>query len=79
MNLVRDILNEIKWRRKYDLSKVEIWYIHRGAPDDTKIIKGDEIKSIGKTFIETTDAMIPHHRVFKIVYNGETLFNRIES
>ena len=76
MNLVRDILNEIKWRKGYDLSKVEIWYIHRGAPNNTRILRGDEIKSIGKTFIETDDAMIPHHRVFKIVYNGRNLFDR---
>ena len=76
MNLVRDILNEIKWREGYDLSKVEIWYIHRGAPNDTRIIRGDEIKSICKTFIETADAMIPHHRIFKIVYNGKILFTR---
>ena len=78
MNLVRDILNEIKWRKEYDLSEVEIWYIHRGAPNDTRILKGDEIKSIGKTFIETEDAMIPHHRVFKIIYKGRNLFDRRE-
>lgn len=78
MNRVRDVLNEIKWRDKYDLSKVEIWYIHRGALNDTKIINGDEIKSIGKTFIETSDAMIPHHRIFKIIYDEKTLFIRRE-
>jgi len=76
MNRVRDILNEIKWRSNYDFNKVEIWYTHRGAPNDTKIITGREIKSIGKTFIETVDAVIPHHRIFKIVYNGEILFIR---
>lgn len=76
MNKIRDILNEIKWQKRYDLTKVQLWYIHRGAPNDTKIISGDDIVSIEKTFIETADAMIPHHRIFKITYKEKTLFDR---
>ena len=75
-NNPRLILNEIKWRKKFDLNKVEIWYVHRGAPNDTKIISGEEIKSIGISFIETTTAMIPYHRIFKIIYNGKIIFKR---
>ena len=65
--------------KKYDLSKVKLWFIHRGAPNDIKIISGDSILSVEKTFLETNDAMIPHHRIFKITYENEIIFKRRES
>ena len=71
---IRDILNKIKWTK--DLKKAEIWYIHRGAPNDTKIISGSEIVSIGKSFMGTTTASIPYHRIFKVVYDGKVIFER---
>ena len=76
MNKIRDILNEFKWMEKYKLDEIEIYYIHRGAINDTKIINGIDIKSIQKTFIETNEAMIPHHRIFKIIYKNKILFER---
>jgi uncharacterized protein (UPF0248 family) len=76
MQNLRNILNELKWRKKFDLGKAEIWYVHRGVPNNTKIITGNEILSIGRSFIETTTAMIPYHRIFKIKYNGELIFKR---
>ena len=74
MPSVRDILNEIKWTK--DLSKVTIWYTHRGALHDTKSITGEEIIDIGKSFLGTTTASIPYHRIIKIFYDGEIVFNR---
>jgi len=71
---IRDILNKIKWTK--DIEKVEIWYIHRGAQNNTKIIVGREIVHIGKSFIETDTATIPYHRIFKIIYEGKVMFNR---
>jgi uncharacterized protein (UPF0248 family) len=73
---IRDILNEIKWTK--DLGKVKIWYIHRGALNDTKIISGIEIISIGRSFLETTIATIPYHRIIKILYDDKIVFNRWE-
>jgi len=74
MPRLRDLLNEIKWTK--DLNKIEIWYLHRGAPHNTKIIPGTEIISLGKSFLETTTATIPYHRITKIIYDGETIFDR---
>lgn len=74
---VRDTLNEIKWTK--DLEKTEIWYVHRGAPNDTKILSGKDIVTIGKSFFDTTTATIPYHRIYKIVYAGKVLFNRFSS
>ena len=76
MNKIRDILNKIKWQNEGALRNVVIWYIHRGAPHDVKCITGATIQDIGKTFLETADGMIPHHRIFKIIYNNEIIYDR---
>ena len=72
----RDILNELKWKKNCDLTQAEIWYIHRGAPNDTKIISGKNILKLEKSFMETTTAMIPYHRIFKITYKEKIIFKR---
>lgn len=73
-NGLRGVLNEIKWTK--DLEKAEIWFVHRGAPNDNKIISGKDIVSIRKSFFDTTTASIPYHRIFKIVYEGKIVFER---
>ena len=76
MSNPKDILNELKWRKSFELEKAEIWYIHRGAPNDTKIISGKEVVKLGKSFMQTNTAMIPYHRVFKIIYDDNIMFMR---
>ena len=76
MTSPRDILNELKWKETCNLTKAEIWYIHRGAPNDTKITSGNDIVTLEKSFMQTTTAMIPYHRIFKIVYEGDVIFSR---
>ena len=71
---LRDIINEIKWTK--DLDKAELWYIHRGAINDTKILLGRHIIHIGKSSVQTEKATIPYHRIFKIVYEGKIIFKR---
>jgi uncharacterized protein (UPF0248 family) len=75
-NNPRDMLNELKWREDVDLAHAEIWYVHRGAPNDTKVISGKDIVSLEKSFMQTTTAMIPYHRIFRIVYKGDIVFTR---
>ena len=58
------------------MEKAEIWYVHRGAPNDTKILSGKDIVTIGKSFFDTANASIPYHRIFKIVYEGKIVFER---
>ena len=72
----REILNELKWKEEYDIKNAEIWYLHRGAPNDTKIISGEEILEIGRSFMKTHSASIPFHRILKITYNGKNMFLR---
>ena len=71
---LRNILNEIKWTK--DLGKVEIWYIHRGAPNNTKILNGNNVVNINKSSIDTVSSTIPYHRIFKIIYDGKVIFKR---
>jgi uncharacterized protein (UPF0248 family) len=72
----RDALNEIKWRYSRELEGVEIWYVHRGAPNDTKIITGKDVKEIGRGALETVSGTIPYHRIKRIIFNGEVFFDR---
>jgi uncharacterized protein (UPF0248 family) len=76
MTSPRDILNEYKWKENLNLNDVEIWYVHRGAPNNTKIISGKDVLKIGRSFMHTTSAMIPYHRISKIIYNGKIVFKR---
>jgi uncharacterized protein (UPF0248 family) len=73
---IRDILNEIKWTK--NIEKIEIWYLHRGAPNNTKKVTGADIVSVGRSFLETSNATIPYHRITKVLYEGETIFDRWE-
>lgn len=58
------------------MTKVKIWYVHRGALHNTKIISGIEITGIGRSFLETTSASIPYHRITKILYEDDIVFDR---
>ena len=77
---VREILNKVKWDERMDFDQLEVVYLHRGAPDDLKRIYGREIVNIGKSFLSLSlkgeGAEIPHHRIIKILYEGEVLFER---
>jgi uncharacterized protein (UPF0248 family) len=72
----RLILNEIKWR--FDLNRCKIYYIHRGAPEDTKIVHGSTIKKIDRAFLilegGEQDVCIPYHRIFRIDYEGRPVY-----
>lgn len=72
----RETLNELKWRNDRCLERAVIYLTHRGAPKDTKIISGRGITSLGNSFFETPDSTIPYHRIFRIEYDGHTIFKR---
>ena len=76
MTSPRNILNEIKWKKNLNLELAEVWYVHRGAPNDTKIISGKEIVNLEKSFMQTNTSMIPYHRIYKIIYKDEIIFKR---
>ena len=72
----RDILNEIKWKG-LDIDHCTIYYIHRGAPGDTKAIPGSSLRIIGRSFFETTDGTsIPYHRILRIDHDGIRVYEK---
>lgn len=71
---IRDILNQIKWTK--DISEVKLWYIHRGAPNNIKLLSGYDIVSINAASLDTKTSTIPYHRIVKIIYDAELLFKR---
>lgn len=72
----REVLNRLKWTEGEALDEAIIWYIHRGAPGDALRISGRKIASLGRGFFETDEATIPYHRILRIDYKGETLFEK---
>lgn len=73
----REILNEIKWRFR-NLQSTEIYYESRGAPNDIASVKGYLIKDVGGfgiTLDTLPETVIPHHRIRKIIYKEEEVFN----
>jgi hypothetical protein len=66
----------LKWKKDCNFDLAEIWYLHRGAPNDTNIITGKDIIKLEKSFMHTTSAMIPYHRIFKIVYQEKVVYHR---
>ena len=76
MPTAKEILNELKWREDRDFTVVEVDYIHRGAPSDLMTASGDEIRNLGNSFMETTSASIPYHRITEIRYDGDVVWRR---
>jgi len=75
---IKELINKLKWHPGYDFDRVRIWYISRGKQGNIDYIDGNDIKSIGEIFIETSKASIPYHRILRIEYNGKTIFERQE-
>jgi uncharacterized protein (UPF0248 family) len=62
---------------RYDHTKVKVWYIDRGVPDDRSCAGGREI-SLEPYYmtIRTGDGEkpVPYHRILLIIYDGVVVF-----
>jgi uncharacterized protein (UPF0248 family) len=72
----KDVLNELRWRKDRRLTDAVICYVHRGAPGDERRISGADIRELGSSFFSTSEATVPYHRIFRIEYAGEIIFER---
>jgi uncharacterized protein (UPF0248 family) len=72
----RELLNKLKWTAGESLDDAVIWYLHRGAPGDMIAARGSEIQSLERGFFETGEAVIPYHRILRIEYRGEVIFDK---
>ena len=66
----------MKWDGAENIDEAVVMYLDRGAPDDVTIIRGSEIRALEKWCFVTRDASIPYHRITRIEYRGETIFDR---
>lgn len=76
----REVLNGLKWTTGLDAS-IEVWFTHRGAPHDTKVVTGADIRRLDSWFFELDappgrSGTIPYHRVQRVTRGGETLWAR---
>ncbi|AFD01084.1 Uncharacterized protein conserved in archaea [Methanocella conradii HZ254] len=77
MTSPRDILNRLKWKEGENISEAVVYYVHRGAPGDSKAVSGADIAKLeGFCFELNTGTCIPYHRIYKITYRGTTIFER---
>lgn len=82
MPTIRDILNRLKWSSQGGLSDCEIEILHRGAPNDRKVIKGINIKDIAPRAIvyqenaDEGEVIIPYHRVRAIHKGAQVLWQK---
>lgn len=73
----RDVLNRLKWAEGENIADAEVFYVHRGAPGDSRSVEGSDIMKLDRFCFETArGACIPYHRVYKITYRGDTVFER---
>ncbi|MGQ9759243.1 MAG: DUF504 domain-containing protein [Candidatus Methanomethylicaceae archaeon] len=76
MPTIRDTLNKIKWASPEGLQGIEVVIIHRGAPENKKVIKGEEIKDIAPRAMVCEDVIIPYHRVLCIRRGAKIIWSR---
>lgn len=76
MSTIRERLNKIKWASPDGLRDIEVVIIHRGAPENKKIIKGEEIKDIAPRAIICDDVIIPYHRIVCIKKGEEIIWSK---
>ena len=74
MTYPREILNRLKWTEGEDLAEAIVTYLHRGAPGDVMAMLGKDIVELERSFFVTKEAKIPFHRIRRIEYRGQTLF-----
>ena len=72
----REVLNRLKWTEGESIDEATVFYTHRGAPGDVASVEGREITELGKGFFHTAEASIPYHRILRIEYRGEVVFEK---
>ncbi len=72
--LERDALNRIRWDKTFNPEDFEILFVDSSA-DDLKKVNFSEIKIEGD-FMRIDESLIPMHRIRKILYKGEVVWDK---
>lgn len=65
MRTVRSVLNGLRWREDRDFARVEVEYVHRGAPGDITSVKGGDIISLEPWMMVIRRAPGPNDRPYR--------------
>jgi uncharacterized protein (UPF0248 family) len=76
----REVLNRLKWGDKNKLPSAKVTILHRGAPDDRRVIEGTGILELGRGFMRVLspegEVEIPYHRVLQIEVDDRVVWRR---
>jgi uncharacterized protein (UPF0248 family) len=68
----------------YSFAEVEVRYTNRGAPGDESGVSGGDIANLDRDYIEIATPFapggttaIPYHRIQKILYEGQVVWDRV--
>lgn len=79
--MVYGTLSRLKWVG--GLEDCEIVIVHRGAPDDRKVIPGKKVTEIKKSYFyyrngrNGRETCIPLHRVLEVRLEGKVIWKRM--
>lgn len=75
-----DVLSKLKWHPEFSLSEARVTILHRGAPGDVRIVRGDDILELGRAFMRIRspegEVEIPYHRILRIETKGKSLWQK---
>ena len=76
----REMLNKLKWGGEDELQIAKVTILHRGAPNDKRVIEGSDILELGRGFMHVAspegEVEIPYHRILRIEARGEILWRK---
>jgi uncharacterized protein (UPF0248 family) len=80
MRKSHELLLRFRYDPGYDFSHVRVRYLDRGAPEDASWAEGGRIRSLDAYTMEIVSGTgikcIPYHRIRKILYEGEVVWER---
>ena len=78
----RDTLNRLRWHPEFKLQDAKVAIVHRGLPDNIRVIEGGDIKELGPAFMRVVtpegEVQIPYHRILRIEAQGRILWQKSE-
>ena len=72
----REVLNELRWRRGFDLAHATLWVADRTSPGGGRALSGADVVELRHRYLVTARATIPFYKVLRIEYEGRVLFER---
>ena len=76
----REMLNKLKWGGEDELQSAKVTILHRGAPNDKRVIEGSDIIELERGFMHVVspegEVEIPYHRILRIEARGRVLWEK---